>query len=133
MEQSHDYKSYGQQWKDDFKWSGIKYNCSNVFPSAADWKDQGKAVYHIFIKGPVHIARFISHKQDFLVISTSLSGLSTNNLTPHHITLHHTKQPTSYCITLHYTILCLDSLSLLILSNVPGYRTLIEYITITVF
>ncbi|MDF2700465.1 MAG: hypothetical protein K0Q49_2023 [Haloplasmataceae bacterium] len=59
MDNIHEPKSYGQQWREDFTWKGFRENSVGpIVPSFADLKDQGKVVYNVLIKSPYHIYKF---------------------------------------------------------------------------
>lgn len=64
MEGSHEYKSYGEQWKEDFTAHGFRKNVGSIIPSGADLKDQGKICYNVICKGPYHIGKFIFTKHE---------------------------------------------------------------------
>lgn len=64
MESAHEYKTYGQQWKDDLSAEGFKKNLGPLVPTVDELKAQGKICYNVIVKGPYHIVKFIGTKHE---------------------------------------------------------------------
>lgn len=64
MENVHEHKSYGQQWREDLSAEGWKKNLGPLIPSVADLKEEGRIVYNVCCKSPYFIGKFLFTKHE---------------------------------------------------------------------
>ena len=64
MDNVHEHKSYGQQFREDLSAEGWKKSVGPLFPSASDVKEEGKMIFNVLCKGPYHIGKFITSKHE---------------------------------------------------------------------
>lgn len=64
MENVHEHKSYGQQWRDDLSPQGLKASIAPVIPTGQDLKAQAKICLNVCCKAPYYVGKFCFRKQD---------------------------------------------------------------------
>lgn len=64
MENCHEHKSYGQQWKEDLSAEGWKRSVAPLFPTPEVMKEQSKICYNVLCKGLYYAGKFCFTKHE---------------------------------------------------------------------